>query len=521
MNLSSLEKKLIVSCQAAEGDAFRSPDSMARFATAAARAGAGGIRANGVDDIRAIRAVVSLPVIGIQKALAEDGRVLITPSLEAARAVVEAGAHVVALDCTARGRRYGALERLRRIRAELRVPVMADIATEEEAAAAAGAGADLVAGTMRGYTDETAAVTAFEPEFIGKLKRRVNVPVVAEGRIGTPEEAATAMRAGAFAVVVGTAITAPQRIAERFVAAIGSVRQQRVIGIDLGGTQTKYGIVDAGGNLTQQGAAPTPWSMGREALLEHLKQIAKSCAAKAPGATAVGIATAGWVDPASGVVAYATENLPGWTGAQIGAEVSAATGLPVAVENDANALAAGEKQFGAARGARDFAVVTLGTGVGGGCFIGGELRRGAHFFANALGHMPIVAGGAPCTCGLSGCLEAYANAAALLRSAPGFTSAEQLIGAANAGHTAAREAILTQAKHLAAGLASLVQLLDPELIVIAGGLAQNNPLLLETLRDELPRRVTVWPQRRLEICVSGLGYHAGVLGAAAVAFQRF
>ena len=520
MNLASLDKKLVVSCQAPEEDVFRSPDSMVRFAVAAARAGAGGIRANGVEDIRAIRAVISLPVIGIQKSMAEDGRVLITPSLEAARGVVVAGADIVALDCTERGQRYGALERLRRIRSELKVPVMADIATEEEAAAAVAAGADLVASTMRGYTDETAHIAVFEPEFIGDLKRRVTVPVIAEGRIWTPEDAVAAVRAGAFAVVVGTAITAPQRIAERFVAAIERDRPRRVIGVDLGGTQTKYGIVDAAGNLENQGSLPTPWSAGRQALLDHLKHIAMSCASRAPDATAIGIATAGWVDPASGAVAYATENLPGWTGTQIAAELSSAAGLPVAVENDANALAVAEKQFGAARRARNFAVVTLGTGVGGGCYIGGELRHGAHYFANAVGHMPAVPDGEPCTCGLRGCLEAYANAAALLRYAPGFANAAQLINAASLGDAAARQAILTQAKYLAAGLAGLIQLLDPELLVIAGGLAQDNPLLIEALRDELARRVTVWPQRRLEIRLSGLGYHAGVLGAAAVAFQR-
>jgi glucokinase len=256
-------------------------------------------------------------------------------------------------------------------------------------------------------------------------------------------------------------------------------------------------------------------------LLAHLKNIAAAHARQAPEASAVGIATAGWVNPNTGAVAYATENLPGWTGAQIGAEVSAATGLPVAVENDANALAVGERQFGAGRRARNFAVVTLGTGVGGGCYVDGELRRGAHFFANALGHMPVEPDGVPCTCGLRGCLEAYTNSAALLRSAPGYENAEQLIKAANTGDARAGQAVRRQAAYLASGLAGLVQLLDPELIVIAGGLAQNNPLLIETLRDELAGRVTVWSQRRLEISVSDLGYHAGVLGAAAVAFERF
>ncbi|MCZ2080172.1 MAG: putative N-acetylmannosamine-6-phosphate 2-epimerase [Bryobacterales bacterium] len=523
MILSSLKHRLIVSCQAPDGDPFRDPDSMARFAEAAALGGAAGIRANGPEDIRAIRARVDLPVFGIQKSIASDGRVLITPSVKSAQAVVEAGASIVAIDCTARGRRYGAFERLREIRNRLRVPVMADIATVEEAIAAVEAGADTVASTMRGYTDETAGVTRFEPEFIAELVRCVPVPVLAEGRVSTPEEAASALRAGAHAVIVGTAITAPRRIVQVFAGAMDRERRRlvtgQVAGIDLGGTNTKYGLVASDGRLLSEGVAPTPWSAGREALLGHLKRIARECV-EGGGAASIGIATAGWVDPSSGEVVYATGNLPGWTGAQIAAEVSEAVGLPVAVENDANALAVAEFRFGAARSARNFVVITLGTGLGGGCYIDGKLNHGSHFFANAIGHMPVEPDGAPCTCGLRGCLEAYTNAAALLRRAPQFANAEQLIHAANGGDESARAAISAQAVYLASGLAAVVQLLDPELLVLSGGLVQNNTLLLTRVREELSRRLTVWDQRRLEVCASGLGYHGGVLGAAAVAFER-
>ena len=189
------------------------------------------------------------------------------------------------------------------------------------------------------------------------------------------------------------------------------------------------------------------------------------------------------------------------------------------MENDADALAVGEKCFGAAQAESDFVCITLGTGVGGGCYVGGHLNRGRHFFANAIGHIPIEHAGLPCTCGLNGCLEAYTNARALLRYAENgnFNSAEEVIAAANAGDPAARHAILTLAKYLAIGCASIVQLLDPELLILAGGLAQNNPLLLSALAENLAQRVTVWQQRKLRVAASSLGYSAGVLGAAAVA----
>src|ERR1700735_231945 len=127
-----LEGKLVASCQAPEGDVFCDSHLIARFAQAALAGGAAGIRANGTADIRAIRRITSAPILGIQKGVLEDGKVLITPSLEAARALVEAGADMVAVDATLRGQRHGALERIRRIKQDLGVPVFGDIATVDE-----------------------------------------------------------------------------------------------------------------------------------------------------------------------------------------------------------------------------------------------------------------------------------------------------------------------------------------------------------------------------------------------------
>jgi glucokinase len=290
----------------------------------------------------------------------------------------------------------------------------------------------------------------------------------------------------------------------------------------MGGTRTKFGLVSNQGELLYHASTPTPWDEGRDALLMHLKQTAATCLreAEARGVApeAIGVATAGWVDPKAGRIVFATDNLPGWTGADPGAHLHQALGLPVAVENDANALAVGEKYYGAAQAESDFVCITLGTGVGGGCYVGGRLNRGRHFFANALGHIPVDPAGPPCTCGLRGCLEVYTNARALLRYAAGeFASAEDVIAAANADDPGARCAIVKLANYLAIGCATLVQLLDPDMLILAGGLAQNNPLLFSSLREGLAQRTTTWEQRKLRIAVSTLGYSAGVLGAAAVA----
>jgi len=327
---------------------------------------------------------------------------------------------------------------------------------------------------------------------------------------------------------VGTAITRPMEIARRFALAIESEHARHhavrhTIGIDLGGTQTKYGIVGSDGTLLFKAAVETPAKSGARALLDHLKHVVQSATKKATELghepLALGVATAGWVDD-RGRVAYATDNLPGWTGTPVGEELALASGLPVAVENDANALAVGEKHFGAARSLRDFVCITLGTGLGGGCYVGGRLNRGAHYLANMLGHIPLIPDGVSCSCGLRGCLEPYVNAAALVHYAgDSHVSAAQVIAGANAGEQRAIEAIRTLARHLARGCAAPVSLLDPEALILGGGLVESNPILISALSDELPQFLRPWENRALRIIPSQLAYHGGVLGAAALAFE--
>jgi N-acetylmannosamine-6-phosphate 2-epimerase / N-acetylmannosamine kinase len=520
-SLAALAGRLIVSCQAPETDPFHAPDLMARFAQTAIAGGAAGIRANSPEDVRAIRNVTSAPIIGLQKRIYSDGRVLITPSFEDAVRLVEAGTDIIALDCTARGQKAGAFDRIRRIRAELGVPVLADIATVEEAQAAAAAGADIVASTMRGYTDETASITHFQPEFIAALVAAVDIPVLAEGRIQSPAEAARAIAAGAWAVIVGSAITRPENITAAFARQVertAAHQKQPVLGIDIGGTNTKSAIVEPNGTLHAESVTPTP-AGGCEALLAHLGAVVDRGLRKGMEIGAIGVATAGWVDPETGRVVWATANLPGWTGAAIANEIR--VDVPVIIENDANAVAVAERRFGAGRGVDNFICLTLGTGVGGGCYVGGRLVRGAHSLGNALGHISIASDGPPCSCGKHGCLELYTNAAALVRYAgDSSASAEDIIRAAHTGDPRAAEAIHTLARHLATGLATIVHILDPQLVLISGGLAEKNALLFEHLKRELASRVMANERRRLQVRRSELGYYSGVLGAAAAALER-
>jgi N-acylglucosamine-6-phosphate 2-epimerase len=218
--LERLRGGLVVSCQAPPGDPLHGPGVMAAMARAAVLGGAVGIRANGPGDIRAVRRAVAVPVIGLWKEGGEG--VYITPTLGHARAVAEAGAQVVALDATGRPRPDGSTlpELVAGLKEAHPCLVMADVATLEEGVAAAAAGADLVATTLAGYTPGSRRLPGPDLELVAELAAHLEVPVVAEGRIGTPEEARAALDAGAWTVVVGGAITRPQLITARFVAAL-------------------------------------------------------------------------------------------------------------------------------------------------------------------------------------------------------------------------------------------------------------------------------------------------------------
>jgi N-acylglucosamine-6-phosphate 2-epimerase len=212
---------LVVSVQAAPGTPLASPDTMSAIARAAELGGAAGIRAEGVADIRAIKNAVGVPVIGLIKRDVPGSPVRITGSLEDARAVAAAGADVVAVDATPRARPDGMATQdfLAALAAELEAPLLGDVDSFESAVAARAAGADAVATTLSGYAGDGRAPEEPDLELVERLAGELDCPVLAEGRYSTPGDVAAAFDAGAFAVVVGTAITDPIALTRRLAAA--------------------------------------------------------------------------------------------------------------------------------------------------------------------------------------------------------------------------------------------------------------------------------------------------------------
>lgn len=210
---------LIVSCQALKDEPLYGGDTMAKMAYAAEQGGAKAIRANTVEDILAIRNKVKLPVVGLIKEVYEDSEIYITPTIKEAEALIKTGCEVIATDATLRPRPHGetleALVQYIRTHAPS-VCLMADIATEEEAARAEELGFDYISSTLRGYTKDTCHVTLPDIKFVKTIAAKLSTPIIAEGGIWTVEQLDELMRSGAYAAVIGQAITRPQNITARF-----------------------------------------------------------------------------------------------------------------------------------------------------------------------------------------------------------------------------------------------------------------------------------------------------------------
>ena len=219
--LDRLAGGLIVSVQAAPGEPMHGVDHIVAMSRAAQMGGAVGLRLNGPDDIRAVKRRVSMPIIGLYKQ-GQTG-VYITPSVEAARQVIMAGADIVAIDATLRPRSDGSsfADQVAKLKSDLAgALVMADVATLQEGIAAAEAGADVVGTTLAGYTEDATATEGPDFGLLAALLQHLSLPVILEGRVWTPQDASRALAMGAWTVVVGSAITRPQLITERFVNAL-------------------------------------------------------------------------------------------------------------------------------------------------------------------------------------------------------------------------------------------------------------------------------------------------------------
>lgn len=305
------------------------------------------------------------------------------------------------------------------------------------------------------------------------------------------------------------------------------------LGIDLGGTHTRVGVVDAAGRVLASTRIPTRAAEGPEAVIARVAEAAHGllgpgsgagpAALPGPGRVAprllgAGIGTPGPVDTRRGVI-VATPNLPGWREVPVAALLARALGtvgldLPVRHERDANLILLGEAWRGAARGRRDAVLLTLGTGIGGAVLADGALYRGRDGYAGELGHITIDPDGPPCGCGNRGCLEAFASGTALQRRTGREGAA--VFAAAAAGDAASLAAVREVGAALGIGLAALANIFNPSAIVLGGGMVAGADLFWDAMLAEMRRRAFDPVTEGLEVVRATLGDAAGILGAARI-----
>ena len=290
------------------------------------------------------------------------------------------------------------------------------------------------------------------------------------------------------------------------------------LGIDLGGTKIALGVLE-GEELVYEARVATPGE-GAEAVLQVMTAAAREALAESPAAvTAVGVGSPGPIDYQTGVVTYAP-NIPDFANVPVVEHLRQALGLPVFLENDANAAALAEHHLGAARGATNSFFVTVSTGIGGGVIVNNRVWRGAHGQAGELGHVTVLPGGPVCGCGNRGCLEAVASGRALARDASYAyarpVETPQLFELWRGGEAKAAALVAGAAEYLGVALADVQKLLDPEVIVIGGGVGVGGgEEYLNLVRRAYAEHLLVW--RQAEIRPARLLERAGVIGAALVA----
>ncbi|KKB86501.1 N-acetylmannosamine kinase [Devosia limi DSM 17137] len=497
--LERLEGGLIVSCQPVDDGPLDTVEAIVAFALAARDGGARALRIEGAVNVAAVAKACDLPIVGIVKRDLDGFPVRITPYLDDVNDLADAGAHIIAVDATDRPHPVSVPALLAAIHARGRL-AMADLADISEATHAKALGFDIIGTTMSGYTG---GPIPREPdlEFLAAC-RTLGGTVVAEGRYNTPAAAAAAMRAGASAVCVGSAITRTEHVTGWFRSAVDGAaasRDETVLALDIGGTKTLAALVRDGIVLDRR-TLPTP---GAVATPEWFDSIAGLVAGWEGRYRRVGAAVTGVIDDGHWFALNPTTlSIPERT--PLVAELERRLAVPTVALNDAQAAAWGEFSRGAGIG-RDMAFVTVSSGIGGGAVLNGRLITGARGLAGSLGQIQ----GSPAAPRLESRASGFAIAAAAGAAGhPADTRA--VFAAADAGESWATGILHAAAADLAIGLCDLQRMLDPALVVLGGGIG-----LLPAFRAVLDQELAGLPSRlRPAVVPAQLGADAGIIGVA-------
>ena len=293
------------------------------------------------------------------------------------------------------------------------------------------------------------------------------------------------------------------------------------IGVDVGGTNIKYGLVDAEGRIIARESFKTALFSNKhkliKGLIDHILQSLHKYNILKKQVLGIGIGFPGLIDFPQGIVKTVT-NLKGWNNVPLKKAMETQLGLPVFLDNDVNVIALGEWKYGAGKGYENIICITLGTGVGGGLILNNQLYRGKGFSAGEVGHIMINEKGPVCNCGGKGCLEAYVGNKVLLKNARKIFKNKEIaiedIGVlAKKGTPAAIQFWQDTATHIGNALIGIVNLLNPELIIIGGGISNNYSFLGKTIMQIIKKNAMKVPARLVKVVRAKLGDDAGIIGA--------
>jgi len=313
--------------------------------------------------------------------------------------------------------------------------------------------------------------------------------------------------------------------------------EERVgIGVDLGGTNIKYALASETGKIFKEGLRPSYAQSDKMTILSNLAtavdDLMRYARSENIRVDVVGIGTPGNVNIETGMLMGSTPNFRDWCDINLSDELGSRINLPVFADNDANVMALGEARFGAGRAYRNLICITVGTGIGGGIIINGSVYRGAAYAGAELGHMVIDMEGIPCNCGSKGCLEMYASATAMIKRFVSYCQRDKVkidakdLNAAylfelyQKAHPQARQTIDESIYYLGRGLASFINIFNPEIIIIGGGVADAGEVFLNGIRDVTFRYAMEKPAENVKIERALLGNRAGFLGALNFAFEQ-
>ncbi len=309
------------------------------------------------------------------------------------------------------------------------------------------------------------------------------------------------------------------------------MRGPLAIGIDLGGTQVRAGLVDRAGKVLSRAAALTDVAGGPERVLGQMKRLVAEVSQGSTGVVGVGISAPGPLDSEAGTVLH-IPTLPGWDGYPIRNRLSDELRLPVLIENDGIAATFGEWRHGAGIGLNHLVYVTVSTGIGGGVVIDGRLIHGRRGMAAHVGHFQMMPGGPRCSCGALGCFEALAAGTALGRAGraaaanpasilaslagPDGVGAHQVVEAARRGDAVAAAVMAQEAEYLGIGFTGLIHLFSPERVIMGGGVSAAFDLLTDGIHAVIEQQAMTAFQE-VRVVPAGLGMNSGLVGAAALA----